>query len=225
MPETGPLTDDQARTMIHGYHAAVSYMDAQLGRVLDELDRLGLASNTIIVLWGDHGWHLGDHGMWCKHTNYEQATRIPLIVSAPGVTKPGARAPNALVETVDLYPTLAELAGLPAPKVPQKIEGRSFVPALRDPKIGARNYLFHVYPRGERLGRAVRTARYRLVEWKVPGAAPDTAEIELYDYETDPFETRNLAAESPEVVSRLRAMLATLPEAKSQIKKAKAAAK
>ena len=169
-----------------------------------------LTANTIIVLWGDHGWHLGDHGMWCKHSNYEQATHIPLIVSAPGVTKPGTRATHALVETVDIYPTLAELAGLPAPQVPQGIDGQSFMPTLRDPSLGTKNYLFHVYPRGERIGRAVRTTRYRLVEWKVPGRAADTADLELYDYETDPLETKNLAAEQPEVVSRLRALLARL---------------
>ena len=115
IPQTGPLSDEQARTLIHGYHAAVTYIDAQLGRVLDELDRSGLSSNTIIVLWGDHGWHLGDHGMWCKHTNYEEATHIPLLISAPGVTKPGTRA-RTMVETVDLYPTLCELAGLPDAK-------------------------------------------------------------------------------------------------------------
>jgi iduronate 2-sulfatase len=217
IPTTGPLTDEQARTMIHGYHAAVSYMDAQFGRVLDELDRLGLGENTIIVLWGDHGWHLGDHGMWSKHSNYEQATRIPLLVVAPGVTKPGTRT-AALVETVDLYPTLAELAGLPAPKVPQQIDGRSLMPVLRDPGGALKNYIFHVFPRGERLGRAVRTTRYRLVEWKVPGASPDTAELELYDYETDPLETRNLAAERPEIVTRMRAMLASQPEAKRQVR-------
>lgn len=224
MPEAGPLTDEQARTLIHGYHAAVSFMDAQLGRVLDELDRLNLATNTIIVLWGDHGWHLGDHGMWCKHSNYEQAARIPLIVSVPGVTGPGTRATNALVETVDLYPTLAELAGLPAPQVPQGIDGKSFVPALRDPNLGTKNYLFHVYPRGERIGRAVRTTRYRLVEWKVPGSPADSADLELYDYETDPLETKNLAAAQPELVSRMRAMLAKLPEARPQIKNVRAAA-
>ncbi len=217
IPETGPLTDEQARTMIHGYHAAVSYMDAQLGRVLDELDRLGLTSNTIILLWGDHGWHLGDHGWWCKHTNYEQATRIPIIVSAPGVTTPGSRAPNALVETVDIFPTLAELAGLPAPQVPQGIDGKSFVPALRDPTRGTKNYLFHAYPRGRRIGRSIRTTRCRLVEWKVPGADPATADLELYDYESDPLETENLAAKQPQIVARLRAMLATQPEAKAQI--------
>lgn len=223
MPTNGPVSDDQARTLIHGYHAALSYMDAQLGKVLDELDRLNLATNTIILLWGDHGWHLGDHGWWCKHTNFEQATRIPLIVSAPGVKPAGARAANALVETVDIYPTLVELAGLPAPRVPQGIEGKSFVSVLRDPARALKEHVFHVYPRGERIGRAVRTARHRLVEWKVPGAAADTAEVELYDYMDDPLETKNLAADRPDVVGRLRAVLAAQPEAKPQIPKPKSA--
>jgi iduronate 2-sulfatase len=225
MPTNGPVTDEQARALIHGYHAAISYMDAQLGRVLDELDRLSLTTNTIIVLWGDHGWHLGDHGMWCKHSNYEQAARIPLIVSAPGVSKAGAHAANALVETVDIYPTLAELAGLPAPQVPQGIEGRSFGSALRDPKLGTKEYILHVYPRSERMGRAVRTIRHRLVEWKVPGAAAETADLELYDYEKDPLETKNLASEQPAVVAKMRALLAKLPEAKPQVREAKATAK
>lgn len=106
------------RMLIHGYYAAVSFVDAQIGRVVDELDRLKLADDTIIVLWGDHGWHLGDHGYWTKHTNYEQATRIPLIIVATGVTPPGSVS-RQLAETVDIFPTLAELAGLPAPKGPQ----------------------------------------------------------------------------------------------------------
>ncbi|MEY2410446.1 MAG: iduronate 2-sulfatase [Verrucomicrobiota bacterium] len=225
IPETGPLTDDQARTLIHGYHAAVSYVDAQIGRVINELDRLNLATNTIIVLWGDHGWHLGDHGMWSKHSNYEQAARIPLIVIAPGVTRPGTRATNAMVETVDLYPTLAELAGLPAPLVPQGIEGTSFAKTLRDPNVITKDHVLHVYPRGERLGRAIRTARHRLVEWKIPGADPASAEFELYDYEMDPMETRNLAATQPEVVARLRLLLASFPEARPQISDPKLAEK
>ncbi|HKX63487.1 MAG TPA: sulfatase, partial [Verrucomicrobiae bacterium] len=216
MPTAGPLSDEQARRMIHGYHASVSYMDAQLGRVLDEFDRLGLGTNTVVVLWGDHGWHLGDHGMWSKHSNYEEATRIPLLVVAPGVTKPGTRT-SALAETVDLYPTLAELAGLPAPHVPQNLDGTSLVPVLRNPALAQKNYSFHVFPRGERIGRAVRTARHRLVEWKVPGAPPGSAEVELYDYETDPLETRNWAAEKPDIVNQMRAMLAT-QEAKRQMR-------
>ena len=225
IPETGPVTDEQARTLIHGYYADISYVDAQLGRVLDEFDRLGFASNTVIVLWGDHGFHLGDHGWWCKHDNYEQAARIPLIVCAPGVTKAGTRASNTLVETVDIYPTLAELAGLPAPKIPQELEGKSFAGALRDPSLQTKDHVFHVYPRGERIGRAVRTMRYRLVEWKIPGAPADSADFELYDYETDPLETKNLAREHPEVVSRLRSLLAQQPEAKPQLKGAKTLAR
>lgn len=216
IPETGPVTDEQALALIHGYHATVSYVDAQLGRVLDELDRLGLATNTVILLWGDHGWHLGDHGWWSKHDNYEQTTRVPLLVSAPGVTKGGTRT-SALVETVDIYPTLADLAGLPTPKVPQGADGSSFVSVLRDPSRTTKQQAFHVFPRGERIGRGVRTARYRLVEWKVPGANPDSAQLELYDYETDPLETKNLASEKQEIVQQLRAILAKQPEAKPQI--------
>ena len=210
-PETGPLSDDLARTLIHGYHAATSYMDAQLGRVLDALDASGLAEKTIVVLWGDHGWHLGDHGMWCKHTNYEQAARIPLLIAAPGV-KPGVSA--SLVETVDLYPTLCDIATIAAPA---GLDGRSFAASLRDVSMPARDHITHVYPRGERLGRAIRDLRYRMVEWKKPGAAAEEAIIELYDYETDPAESANIAAQNPEAVSRLRALLAQQPEAKPQI--------
>lgn len=223
IPERGPLDEELQRTLIHGYYAAMSYMDAQLGRLLDELERLGLAANTIIVFWGDHGWHLGDHGIWCKHTNYEQATRIPLVIAAPGITRPGS-ASDALVESVDIFPTLCELAGLPEPSVPQHLDGTSIAPLLRQ-KLFAnkKEAVFHVYPRnpqgkGEILGRAVRTERYRLVEWKRPGAAADTAELELYDYKTDPDETKNLVSEKPKIAAQLRAVLAKQPEAKPQIR-------
>jgi iduronate 2-sulfatase len=222
IPEQGAIPPDLQRKLIHGYYAATSYMDAQLGRVLGELDRLKLTERTIVVLWGDHGWHLGDHGIWCKHTNYEQATHIPLIVAAPGITTAGSRT-KALAETVDLYPTLCELAGLPAPEKPRQLDGRSFVPVLRDAKAQSKDAILHVYPRnpqgkGPLIGRAVRTERYRLVEWKRPDAAADTAELELYDYVADPGETRNLAASQPEVVAELRAILAREPEAKPQLR-------
>lgn len=212
IPRTGPLDDAKTRHLIHGYHAAVSYMDAQLGRVLDALDANGFAENTIIVFWGDHGWHLGDHGMWCKHTNYEQAARIPLIIAAPGVAQPGAKT-GALAETVDLYPTLCQLAGLP---IPAGLDGASVVAALKDPAASTKEAVFHAYPRGQRIGRAVRTARYRLVEWKLPGDTADSAVFELYDYDADPAETKNLATEQPQVVAQLRAILAKQPEAKPQ---------
>jgi iduronate 2-sulfatase len=213
IPAIGPLDDAKIRHLIHGYHAAVSFMDAQLGRVLDAVDAQGFAPNTIIVLWGDHGWHLGDHGMWCKHTNYEQAARIPLIVVAPGVAKAGITT-GALVETVDLYPTLCELAGLP---VLAGLDGASFVAALRDPAAATKEAVLHVYPRGQMMGRAVRTARHRLVEWKEPGTPAESAVLELYDYEADPAETRNLAAEQPAIVAQLRAILAQQSEAKPQV--------
>lgn len=203
------------RQLIHGYYAALSYADAQIGRVLDELDRLKMADNTIVALWGDHGYHLGDLGYWTKHTNYEQANRIPIIFSAPGVAKPGARTAQ-LAETVDIYPTLAELAGLPHPDGPQPIDGLSLVPVLRDPAVRLRDHAYHVFPRGDRMGRAIRTERYRLIEWKRPGEPADRAIIELYDYEKDPLEYRNLAAESPAVVAQLRAILNRHPEAVPQ---------
>ncbi len=149
-----------------------------------------------------------------KHTNFEQAAHIPLIVCVPGVTPRGGRC-RSLVETVDIYPTLCELAGLQSPK---GLDGASFASALRSPAAPTKEAVYHVYPRGDLLGRAVRTARYRLVEWKKIGAAPESAVCELYDYERDPEETRNLAAENPEVVARLRALLARQPEAKPQVR-------
>jgi iduronate 2-sulfatase len=219
VPQQPPLDEKLQRELIHGYYASSSFSDAQIGRVLDELDRLDLAKNTIIVLWGDHGWHLGDHGMWTKHTNYEQANRIPFFVIAPGVTKPGTST-RQLAETVDIYPTLAELAGLPKPDVPQPRDGVSLVPVLRDPAVRVRDHAYHAFPRqraGEQvIGRAIRTERYRLVEWKKPGAPADTADLELYDYVADPLETKNLAATQPKVVAELRAILARHPEAKTR---------
>jgi len=215
IPQQGRLPVDLQRHLIHGYHAATSYMDTQVGRVLDALDETGLAKNTIIVLWGDHGWHLGDHGMWCKHTNYEEAARIPLIVVAPGL-KRGVKT-RSLVETVDIYPTLCELAGVPMAAT-QKIEGISFVPVLKDPAAKSRDSIIHVYPRRDMIGRAIRTERYRLIEWKKPGAPAATAVFELYDYDRDPLETTNLAAGQPDVAAQLRAVLAKHPEAQPQIK-------
>jgi iduronate 2-sulfatase len=213
MPQTGPVPDQDARKLIHGYHAAVSFSDAQIGRVLQQLDKNGLAKNTIIVLWGDHGWHLGDHGMWCKHTNYEEAAHIPLIVVDPRNKLSGGHT-AAMVESVDVYPTLCELAGF---DVPAGLDGVSFAAATRSSTSTTKDSILHVYPRGKLLGRAVRTARYRLVEWKEPGASRDNAVLELYDYQTDPGENKNLAAEKPEIVNELRAILDQQPEAKPQI--------
>lgn len=207
------LREEQTqRTLIHAYYASISFIDAQIGRVIDELDRLKLSDDTLIVLWGDHGWHLGDHGYWTKHTNYEQANRIPLIIVAPKVAKAGSTT-RQLAETVDVFPTLAELAGLPAPKGPQTIDGLSLLPVLRDPSVRLRDHAYHCFPRGDRIGRAIRTERYRLVEWKKPGADAATAEYELYDYERDPAEVRNHAKTEAAVVAQLRTILARHPEA------------
>ena len=213
IPAQGAIPEELQRTLIHGYYAATSYMDAQLGRVLKALDETNLAKNTIVVLWGDHGWHLGDHGMWCKHTNYEQAARIPLIVVTPDSTQRNV-ATASLAESVDIYPTLCELAGLPAPR---GLDGSSFAAVLQDPQAKTKDSIIHVYPRGQRLGRAIRTDRYRLVEWKKSGAESDTAEFELYDYQSDPLESKNLAADQPAIVAQLRAILAKHPEAKPQL--------
>jgi iduronate 2-sulfatase len=212
MPQQGPISSEDTRRLIHGYYAATSYTDAQIGKLLNALDENALAANTVIVLWGDHGWHLGDHGMWCKHTNYEQAARIPLIVASPGCA--AGQKTKSLVETVDIYPTLCELAALP---VPSGLDGSSFASILKSPETKTRESVIHVYPRSGRLGRAIRTDRYRMVEWKAPGANTDTAEYELYDYQTDPLETANIAASQPEVLQKLQNILATHPEAKSQI--------
>ncbi|MFT5465531.1 MAG: iduronate 2-sulfatase [Verrucomicrobiales bacterium] len=211
VPPQGEIDEKLAYQLIHGYYASVSYVDAQIGKVVDEIDRLGLAEDTIIVLWGDHGFHLGDLGVWTKHTNYEQANRIPILISAPGVTKPDTST-KQLAESVDLFPTLADLAGLPAPTGPQSVDGLSLVPVLKDPAARVRSHAFHAYPKGK-LGRAIRTERYRLVEWKKPGESPETAEFELYDYQKDSSERQNLATELPEILSELRAILATYPEA------------
>jgi iduronate 2-sulfatase len=217
VPPDPPLDEQLTRTLIHGYYASLSYMDAQVGRVLDEVDRLGMRENTIVVLWGDHGYHLGDHGMWTKHTNYEQANRIPIVVAAPGITQGGSHS-EALVETVDIYPTLCELARLPVPAGPQPIDGTSLVPLLRNPQARIRDHAYHCYPRGpSRLGRAIRTDRYRLVEWNQIGADRASAEYELYDYQADPLETVNLAAQRPQVVAELSDILARHPPAKEVV--------
>ena len=218
MPATGDISPQDTRHLIHGYYAATSYVDAQIGRVIDALNQTGIADNTIIVLWGDHGWHLGDHGMWCKHTNYEQAARIPVIVAAPdcktGVTT------RALIETVDIYPTLCELAGLPSK---EGLDGTSFSSILKAPETQIRDSVIHVYPRSGRLGRAIRTERYRMVEWKTPGQDISSAEYELYDYQTDALETVNIADQQPDVLKKLKAILASHPEARAQISNQKAA--
>ncbi len=202
---TGPIPDDLARQLKHGYYAAISYMDAQVGRVLDELDRLGLAEKTIIVLWGDHGWKLGEHGGWCKHSNVENDTNAPLLISVPGLKTAGQRT-EALAEFVDIYPTLAELCGLP---LPDHLEGASLVPVLRDPAKAVKNAAFSQYPRGvdgrQLMGYTMRTDRYRFTRWVGRNDHSKVDAVELYDHQTDPLESVNIAhaPENAELVGRL----------------------
>jgi len=210
VPSNGQVGEALKRELIHGYYASTAYVDAQIGKVTAALGRLGMVRDTIIVMWGDHGWHLGDLSIWTKHTNFEQANRIPILIIAPGVAKPGS-ATRQLAETVDLYPTLAELAGLPRPKGPQPIDGISLVPVLKNPKARVRDHAFHAYPR-RKLGRAIRTERYRLVEWKNHAKPDEAAEYELYDYQSDPNETQNHAATRPKVVEQLKTILTKHPK-------------
>jgi arylsulfatase A-like enzyme len=194
-PHEGSLTEAQQRLLRHGYFASVSYIDAQIGRLLAELDRLKLADNTIIVLWGDHGWKLGEHNSWGKMTNYEIDTRIPLLIRAPGV-RPGVC--NGLVESVDLFPTLCALSDVPAPG---GMEGSNLTPLLRDPRRrSGKRAIFTQYLRNgiwvapdgvEYMGRAIRTESHRYVEWR-KWPTGDLAGRELYDLTQDPAETVNL---------------------------------
>lgn len=185
-----PVPDKQAQELIRAYYAAMSYMDAQVGRVIAELEKLGLRDNTIIILWGDHGWHLGEQGQWCKHTNFENATRAPLIISVPGQENRGGKT-DALVEFVDIYPTLCELAGLP---MTDGLEGMSFVPLLKDPKRTWKTAAFSQYPRQgvKFMGYTMRTDRYRYTEWQETASGKSVA-AELYDHQLDPRETKNVA--------------------------------
>jgi len=213
-----PLDDNLARRLIHGYYATVSFMDAQVGRVLAELDLLGLSDNTIVVLWGDHGYHLGENSRWGKQTCYEMATRQPLIIAVPGMKNQGSTSP-ALVEAVDIYPTLCELADLP---LPTGIEGVSMTPLLDDPGRPWKTAVFSQYPRpvrrsepgvlaglDDKMGYAIRTERYRYVEWHYITRPGEIAGCELYDHQVDPTESVNLADQSDqaELVQRLHEQL------------------
>ena len=189
IPAEGPLTDDQTRELKHGYAASVSYADAQVGRVLTELDRLGLREQTIVVLWGDHGYKLGDYGLWCKHTNLELDTRVPLIVSAPGFP-PGTRS-SALVEIVDIFPTVAELTG---GQVPASCDGLSLTEVMRNPRKALRPFALSQYPRGKLMGYSLRDERWRYTEW-VDMESRQLVTQELYDHRETQTPTRNLAAD------------------------------
>jgi iduronate 2-sulfatase len=188
-----PLTEDEQKLLIHGYRAAVSYIDMQVGKMLQKLEEYGLAENTIVVLWGDHGWHLGDHGIWGKATNFEQATRSPLIISVPGIA---SNITNQPTEFTDLFPTLCELANLDRPEV---ISGQSLLKLIKGEDDPENLYAFSQFNRGDKMGYAIRDERYRYVEWMEEGRHVNfqadynrVADRQLFDYEEDPLETENV---------------------------------
>lgn len=213
MPKLGPLTPEQITTLRHGYYAATSFTDDQIGRVLAALRESGAERNTLVVLWSDHGFHLGEHGLWAKTTNYEVDTRVPLIIARPGEPRAGASA-SALTELLDLFPTLADLCGLPAPA---GVEGRALRPWLEHPSAPSRPAAFSQFPRPwtygpqpEVMGYAVRTATHRYIEWRRFGTREIVAR-ELYALAPGQWlETENLA-DSPAESGRIRELAALLP--------------
>lgn len=208
-PPNYGMDEAQQRTVMQAYYASVSFMDAQFGVVLDELERQGLAQNTVVVFLSDHGYQLGEHGQWQKMSVFEESARVPLIIAAPGM-KAAGKATTRLAELVDVYPTLADLCGLTPPKT---LEGSSLRPLLDDPgrawKQGAFTRVDHGVKGGrarggQAVGRSVRTERYRYTEWN---EGKDGAE--LYDHQLDPHEWHNLAADpkAAPVVQELKALL------------------
>jgi arylsulfatase A-like enzyme len=182
IPQQGPLTDSLARTLIHGYYACVSYVDAQVGKVLDKLDELGMAENTTVILFGDHGWNLREHGLWCKHCNFRTSLRSAMIVSDPDIE--GGKQTDALVEYVDIYPTLCDLSGL---QQPGHLAGKSFVPVMKDPNMEWKDRLVCKWFDGVSL----KTDKYLYTEW----SKSDTAIYErmLYNHRVDLRENKNIA--------------------------------
>lgn len=202
-PEDQVLNEQDQRHIKHGYYASVSYIDAQIGRLMDELERLGIAENTIIVLWGDHGWKLGEHNSWGKMSNFEIDTRVPMIFSGLGASAKGQKS-NALTEFVDIYPTLLEMTGF---EVPGYLHGRSLSTLLEDPSRIVKDAAYSQFLLGrfgpprtrekERMGYSVRTENFRYTEWyawdkvnKMPGEFLDS---ELYDHRTNHGENINVA--------------------------------
>ncbi len=187
--------------MLQAYFASTTFMDVQLGRALAALDRLNLASNTIVVVIGDHGWHLGEHGLWHKGTLFEESARAPLIVFAPGAKGNGTPC-RRVVEFVDLFPTLAELCGV---TVPSGLAGKSLRPLLDDPNTPWDRPAFtQVLKADKKMGRSIRTDRFRYTEWDEAREG-----TELYDHQADPAELRNLAndPQQAETMAQLHQLL------------------
>jgi arylsulfatase A-like enzyme len=194
IPETGPLTDSAASKLRHGYYACVSYTDAQIGMLLDELKKTGLDKNTIVVLWGDHGWNLGEHGLWCKHCNFNTSLNAPLIFKVPGVTKGGKN--NSITEFIDIYPTLCELTGLP---LPAHLEGQSLTGRLNDPEKEELDFAVSKFFAGVTLIEG----EYFYTEYLDKNDS--TVATMMYNHNLDPDENMNISYENDkkELVSKL----------------------
>ncbi|QDS88379.1 Arylsulfatase [Rosistilla ulvae] len=192
IPSKGPVSDATAKHLIHGYYACVSYVDALIGTVLDELDALGLADNTVVVLWGDHGWNLGEHTLWCKHSCYETSMQIPLIIRAPGVN--GGERRSGLVESIDIYPTLCELTQLP---LPTHLQGKSLVALMGDTNAPWKTAAVGRYQAGD----TIRTDRFRFSEYRDKSGR--TMASMLYDHSVDENETTNIAKNRGDLTSQL----------------------
>lgn len=191
-----PVSDPYQRKLRHAYFAAVSYVDAQIGKVLDELDKLDLSENTIVVVWGDHGWHLGDHRVWGKHTLFERALKSVLIMRVPGKGTSGQRV-DRIVSAIDIYPTLMQLCGV---KMNFETDGHSMVPLLTNARTRTWKDACWAYYNH---GMTLRTPRYRLTKY----FRDQQPVIELFDHETDPWENKNVAGEYPNVVRQLMPLL------------------
>lgn len=198
VPTSGELSEDLQLRLVQAYSACVSYVDAQIGKLLDALDETGLAERTVVVLWSDHGYHLGESSVWSKMTNYEVANRVPLLFAGPGIAAGRA---DGLASLVDLYPTLCALAGIDAP---DHLEGVDLGPVLRDPALTVRDEIRHEYVRynGRYRGEAVRTDQHRYIRWTNRKGNIETEE--LYDLTDDPHEQRNLAGTENEILRSMR---------------------
>ena len=198
VPAKGPISEEIQKKAVHGYLACVSYIDAQVGLLMKNLKQLGLEKNTIIVFWGDHGFHLGDHSLWGKHTALEQAAICPLIIKVPGHKSAKVGATSGLI---DIFPTLCEANGLEIPKV---VEGVSQFPVIAGKSPRARKGIVTLFKSKGALGYSYRTEKYRYIEWIRRGAIEG---IELFDYEKDPLEKVNIASTKPELVKKLSEQL------------------
>ncbi|MDX1285875.1 MAG: sulfatase, partial [Draconibacterium sp.] len=199
IPKKGPVNDEMALKLVHGYYACVSYTDAQIGKVLNALDELGLAENTVVILWGDHGWNLGDHGLWCKHCNFETALHTPLLIRAPGKAKNIKT--DALVEFVDVYPTLCDLANI---SKPFHLQGKSLTPLFESPDQEWKEAVFCRWIRGE----TVVTNSHTYTEWFNDKTGERTDRM-LYNLNIDPDENVNISEEkeNKELVQKLSEMI------------------